>query len=149
MLDVAAALELPAPPPDPFEPNDGIEQIEPHGVLPTAKAPLTTPEQRRAVLHARLGVTDDPRDVYRVWVPARHRTIATLRSAQAVDLRLLGTPAPGVGGRRPSRNVLAIANSSRTGTYVYLSVYLPIDAMPQAARYRLGVTTIRQGQGQG
>ena len=49
MLNVAAALALPAPIRDPYEPNDDVDEADPNGDRYVSKAPsLTTPTKRSA-----------------------------------------------------------------------------------------------------
>jgi subtilisin family serine protease len=71
LLDVNAALAYPAPVADPLEPNDDIAPVDTAGTLAATPAALTTPQRPRATLQARLDRFEDPRDVYRIWLPAR------------------------------------------------------------------------------
>jgi len=145
ILDIPAALTRPAPLPDPLEPNDGIEQVQASGLFPLAKPALTTPGRGRAALAARLDVNDDPRDVYRVWVPAGKRVTATARTSQEVELRQQGTkPAkvavqlssPGAGTR-----VVTITNRTARGLFVYLSAFVQLNARFLDAEYTLNLVT--------
>lgn len=69
LLDVAAALEAPAPPLDPAEPNDAIALVDgtvfgtPHGLVWSGVG--------RRSLAASVDAAKDPVDVYRVRIPAR------------------------------------------------------------------------------
>jgi hypothetical protein len=85
-LDVGRALTWPAPIPDPREPNDDMEFVRPSGFFATGAAPLTTTGRTRASLAARLDSVEDPRDLYRVWLPARRSVRVTLRSGVDVNL---------------------------------------------------------------
>ena len=78
LLNVPAALAYPAPVRDPFEPNDDIEFVQPGGLYDNSIPPLTTPAKRSTTVRARLDRAEDPRDVYRVWLPKNGRITATL-----------------------------------------------------------------------
>ena len=71
LLNVPAALVYPAPLRDPFEPNDDIEFVRPGGLYDNFIPALTTRTQRAGSVEARLDRVEDPRDVYRVWLPQR------------------------------------------------------------------------------
>jgi Subtilase family len=78
LLDIPAALWGAVPASDPLEPNDDIDLIAPGGFLsPKAPVPAGT------TLSARLDPTEDPRDVYRVVVPAGKRLAAAVSSSSA------------------------------------------------------------------
>jgi hypothetical protein len=147
LLDIAAALTRPAPPPDPLEPNDEVDHVRPNGLFFVAKQALTDPGRPRAVLTGRVDVTDDPRDIYRAWVPAGRRVTATLQSSRMVDLRQLGTRPRGVSATsslgRFGKRVVTLTNRSNVGAYLYLNVYLPRSAGFRNASYTLNLTTAR------
>jgi hypothetical protein len=145
LLDIPAALTAPAPIPDPQEPNDSVEHVAPGGLFP--KPPLTERGRTKAALTARLDVTDDPRDVYRIWVPARGRVIATLRTKQEAELQLQGTRPKSVTAKvsRPNvgTRIMAITSRAKAGIYVYLSAWMSVDALVPGATYTLSLTTTR------
>jgi subtilisin family serine protease len=113
LLNVGAALVLPAPPPDPLEPNDDVELAKPGGLFPGSGATLTTPAQPRALVRARLDAHADPRDVYRIWLPARRTVWISTGSSVDVNLAVWG-PATTSVRQRPGADRLAV--SARTGT---------------------------------
>jgi Subtilase family len=90
MLDVGAALTSKAPPSDPLEPNDDIAAGDAEGTLAAAPDALTTPQRRRASLRARLDRVEDPRDVYRIWLPRGTRVHVAATSPANVVLRVWG-----------------------------------------------------------
>jgi len=148
LLDIPTALTRPAPSPDPLEPNDTIEQVRPNGLFPTPKRPLTEPLRGRAAVSARVDVADDPRDVYRVWVPAGRRVVATLRSDRPVELRYPGSKPRGVVAQSSvvgtrGRRVATLTNRLRRGLYLYLSAFLPRNTGFAEAAYTLTLTTTR------
>ena len=69
LLNLPSALAYPAPVPDPLEPNDDIEFVRPGGLYDNSLPALTTPAKRTASIQARADRAEDPRDVYRVWLP--------------------------------------------------------------------------------
>jgi subtilisin family serine protease len=93
LLDVPAALAYPSPVRDPLEPNDDVDYVRPGGLYSTSIAPLTTKSRHRTTVRARITASDDPRDVYRVWLPARGTLTASATADTDVDLSLwkLGT----------------------------------------------------------
>ena len=152
-LDVRAALGLASPIRDPFEPNDDIEQVDPNGDRFLGQAPpLTTPSRRGARVAGTVDAYEDPRDVFRVWLPARSQVTATLRASANGDLALYGTSAPTVSGRFASVGRLANAVSPGTterlrfrndgkGRWAYVVVKLPPTTTD--ATYRLEVLSAR------
>jgi hypothetical protein len=85
VLSIPAALGRATPARDPQEPNDDIDLVRPHA-LTASGTRLTAP----TTVRASLDVTEDPEDVYRVYVPSGRRITATTRSAANVDLALWG-----------------------------------------------------------
>ncbi|MGE5690645.1 MAG: S8 family peptidase [Pseudomonadota bacterium] len=139
LVDLPAALAAPAPPRDSAEPNDSIALVRGDGVLHRATAPLTTAARQRAAVTARLDAADDPRDVYRVWVPAGRRVVVTLRSADTgVTTRLLGTAHKGVRAVA-TRTGVELRNAGRAGRELYLAASLGRGT----ASYALTLTTSR------
>lgn len=137
LLDIPAALTAAASTPDPQEPNESIDQISPNGVFPTERPPISVPGRARASLTARLDVVDDPRDIYRVWVPARGRLEASVVSARDIRMRLLERGLSSRFLRKGMRSVLTIANRARSGRYAYLNVFLPVQHTSRSVAYTL------------
>jgi hypothetical protein len=88
LLNVPAALTYPAPERDPFEPNDDIEFVRPGGQYDNSIPPLTTKTKRTSTIEARLDRFEDPRDVYRVWLPKNGRMTATVTTDANVSVSL-------------------------------------------------------------
>ncbi len=140
MLNIPAALRATAPPVDPQEPNEDIYLVKPNGISRKGHFPLTAPGRPRAGLRGRLDAGDDPVDVYRVWLPAEGRLVATARPSQDMTVEVWGSATRTVyaSGRGLRRNRLGTAfvagGSSGTlvvrgrghgrGRYVYLDVFL-------------------------
>ena len=155
LLNLPAALSAEAPAVDPEEPNDDVYQVAAGKLFSNAEPPLTSPGHGRATLSARLDVTEDPEDVYRVWVPAQRRITIRVTVTHDADVELWNatTPSVLVTGAARRKHLLdgsgydgthpesvAFRNRTRRGTYVFLDVYLP-ERGASAAEYRATVTT--------
>jgi Subtilase family len=153
ILDIPAALTQSAPPVDPFEPNDDIDHVKAHGIFRVAARPLTAPGRGRATYRARLHSTEDPHDVYRVWVPAQRGVSATIRPNANINAAVWAPQARNVmergsqrrrhlmaSGDRPGgrAEVLSVENRTRKGYYAYLDVFLGRGA--GSASYSLGIS---------
>jgi subtilisin family serine protease len=147
ILDVPAALTLAVPVKDPYEPNDDGDQIEPGRMFASGTAPLTTARRGTASLTARVDRREDPHDLYRVLVPARHRIVATT-SGGAVDLRiyrksvrpLRTAPTATSAHQGTVAERASFANTTARATYVYVEVR-PGVGTQRDAQYTLGITT--------
>jgi hypothetical protein len=152
VLDIPAALTRPAPPIDPLEPNDDIDHVKAHGIFQAAARPLTAPGRRRATYRARLHSSEDPHDVYRVWIPARREVSMTIRPNANVDAAVWAPRTRNVlergaarhrdlvaSGARPGGRpeILRIENETRRGYYAYLDAF-PAQGVRSAA-YTLGI----------
>jgi hypothetical protein len=157
LLSVPAALSDAAPPVDPDEPNEDIYQIVAGKLFRKAVPPLTSPGHGGATLAARLDVTEDPEDVYRVWVPARRRIAIHVALSGDADVELwdASTPSVFIGGAARRKHLLdgsgndgdrpenvACRNRGARGTFVFLDVYLP-EHGSSTATYRVTITTKR------
>ena len=108
LLNVPAALSSTAPAVDPEEPNDDVYQILAGKLFRNAEPPLTSPGRGRAAFEARLDVTEDPEDVYRVWVPARRRVAMHVALSGDADVELwnASTPSVYIGGAARRKHLL-------------------------------------------
>jgi hypothetical protein len=150
-LDLGAALVLPAPIDDPFEPNDDINQVNPVKDMYLSKEPpLTTATRRVARIAGRVDEWEDPRDVFRVWLPAHRRVVAKLSATDNSDLSLFSSTAPTVFGRFATAGRLARANATGAterlvydnatrGRWAYLAVSLPPTTA--SSTYRLSLSS--------
>lgn len=149
VLDVGAALAAPAPVRDPLEPNETPRELQPGGLARgIAPAPALTTKQRRANrLVARLDATEDPRDLYRVWIGRGATFSAATDATTDVDLSLwrgdvldLTAPAGDRLARATTRGTgeqLTYVNPGAGGFFL-LSVTTPRGV--QDAEYTLRVT---------
>jgi hypothetical protein len=141
LLDIPAALTRAVPALDPLEPNDDIDHVKARGIFPAAARPVTAPGRRRGSYRARLHAHEDPHDVYRVWVPARHAVTATIRpNANANANAVLWAPRTrnvsenGADRRRHlldsstrpggRLDLIRVENATRRGYFAYLDVFL-------------------------
>jgi hypothetical protein len=158
ILDLPKALRHPLPTVDPLEPNDDVNHVKPGGLFKQPAAALTRPGRARASLRGRLDRSEDPVDVYRVFVPARQGVRLRLTPSSNVDLELFRASAAscyyrnrrqalrgaligGSYGRGRAADVFAAGNKREAGRYVYACVYKPRDLEPRAS-YTLSIQTI-------
>jgi subtilisin family serine protease len=161
ILDLPAALSSRLPAVDPFEPNDDVNQVKAGGLLREPAAALTGPGRKRATLRARLDSSEDPVDVYRLYVPRRHAVKLRVVPTSNVDLELFRPTATScyyrnrsrarrgalIGGRYTrgtATESYSLENKSELGHYVYACVYKPRDMSPSAS-YSLSISTTRLG----
>jgi len=154
VLDVPAALVRSAPPRDPQEPNDDIALVKPGALFSTGEPAMTKPGAGNASLQARIDVSEDPEDVYRVWIPARRTVTVTLRGDANVNLEIWKPAARSVGESGAARkrdlasvsqragtaaDAVAIKNTTKRGAYYYADVFLGRSVGD--ASYTIAVTT--------
>jgi subtilisin family serine protease len=137
LLDVPAALAYPAPVRDPLEPNDDIQYVQPGGLFDTGIPPLTSQAHHTANVQARLTAADDPRDVYRVWLPKNGKLTAVSTTDTDIDLSLWQKSTSSVTERTVGSDRLALAatrgtsekltyhNAGRPGHFAFLAVTFP------------------------
>jgi Subtilase family len=125
LLSLRSALSLPAPPVDPLEPNDVPSETEGQPPVP-------------ARLTARLDVTDDPRDFYRVLIPAGGRVTATITSRVAVPLQLVSRGGSTTIQRlRGKGRRWLLENVATEPAVALVKLHLPLDAEATHTTYRL------------
>ena len=150
LLDVPAALTYQAPVKDPFEPNDDVDYVTPGRTYDNGIPPLTTRAKPSATLVARLATAEDPRDVYRVFIPAHRAITVKTTTAAGVDLTLWSSTTTSVTERNPGKDRLArgVTTGAAEGvTYkntgaaktAYLAVTLGTGS--RDATYRIAVAT--------
>jgi hypothetical protein len=122
LLDVDAALAEPAPQRDPLEPNEDVDLVDPGATDAVGVRPLTTRARPIVRVAARLDLYEDPRDVYRIWIP-RGRTLlvrAVASPGADVDLALWRQGTLTTITRVPGDDRLAVAATrGRTETLRY------------------------------
>jgi hypothetical protein len=80
IVNIPAALAYPDPPKDPYEPNEDVSLIKPGRLFPDGEPAITTPTHTATRIPASLDQNEDPRDLYRIWVPA-HKVVRVSVSA--------------------------------------------------------------------
>jgi len=145
VLSIPAALSAPTPPDDPGEPNDDVVQVRPGALFPAGQPPLTTATRPSIRVAGTLLQTEDPRDLYRIWVPP-HKVVRVRVSAQgAATARIWGPATLGVdeSGSSRSRDLKGSSiTGGRKGTFAYADVEL--SPRSDAASYVLTVTAARR-----
>jgi hypothetical protein len=94
ILDIPAALAAPAPPPDPLEPNDDIDQVKSGALQQPA---ITTAAKPSVRIAGSLDVNEDPRDLYRIWVPAHQVVRVSVGGDGGAAARIWGPQTVSVG----------------------------------------------------
>ncbi len=152
MLDIPAALTGSPPPVDPLEPNDDVDQVKAGGIFSAAK-PLV-----QGSFKARVDLTEDPADLYRVNVPAHRTLTVTLKPDANVNLELWGPQTRSVTETGDERRRDLLASSANQGVHAevvrwtntgkkaivaYADVYFPSPSRALDANYALSVKTPR------
>jgi hypothetical protein len=112
------------------------------------------PGRSRAAFQARVDASEDPHDVYRVWVKARSRLSVTVRPKADVNAALWAAATTNVAEKGPLRRQHLLASGTRNGTrtellqvenksalghFTYLDVFLAKRV--RSAAYALGVSS--------
>lgn len=149
LLSLPSVLSAAPPPPDPQEPNDDIDQVRENGIFvqPTPVLP------RNAAFGARLDVTEDPEDVYRVVIPPGKTLVARVSGAD-LGLALWRSSATTVYDNR-CRACLALSsvngrsfeqlrwrNMSRRKVAAYLDVWVSSASETGNPAYSLSLRTV-------
>ena len=163
-LNIPAALTVAPAAPDPQEPNENVTYVKAGGFLHRAAKPLTAVGRNTGNLNARLDFGDDPRDVYRIWIPGkRAASVALQPSGGDVDLALWGPRTASVleTGRALRRDMRGIAertgtkrerlrvkNTTRKGAYFYVEAYVgrgsgSVSRSPAGIGYKLAVSIVK------
>jgi hypothetical protein len=161
-LYIPNGLTAAAQPRDPSEPNEDISHVTPNRLFRNPDPPITSPGRTRGSLSARLDFSEDPRDLYRVWVPGRRTTIVTLTPTADVDLAVWGPRTVSVleGGKARRRDfrgrsersgsraeTVRVTNTSKRGAFHYVEASVGSSGRPvrriAGIRYRLSVRTTR------
>ena len=157
VVNIPRALAAAPLPPDPQEPNDDIDQVKPRGLFTAGRQPLNSPTHPTAALRGRLDGSEDPDDVYRVYVPAGRAVVVYVSGDRDVDLDLWGIHTSSVfeKGKVLKRDLLAFSeragkkaelvryvNRNPGGITLYADVFL---GKARTANYAMSVTV---GSGQ-
>jgi hypothetical protein len=152
LLDIPAALAKAPPPVDPLEPNDDVDHVKANGIFRAAARPVTSRTHGRATYRARLSSTEDPHDVYRVWIPGRRTVTAAVKPTADLNAALWAPGTKSVSetgasrrrdllaadahpGRRPER--IQVTNKRIRGYFAYLD--LSLGRKVPSASYQLSI----------
>jgi hypothetical protein len=157
MLDIPNALVVSTPPRDLQEPNEDVFVVKPGGMTKAGTSPLTRRGRGRAAVRAFMDYTEDPEDIYRIWLPAKRRAVVRIRGDRNVDLALWGPRTRTVFERGAAMrrdlldfsqkkgtrvDVVTARNKGRRGIYIYADAFLPRGVAD--ATYTLSVSTPRR-----
>ncbi|MHB8470492.1 MAG: S8 family peptidase, partial [Gaiellaceae bacterium] len=125
IVDIPAALAYPTPANDPYEPNDDVNQIKPGQLFPTGEPALTSPAKPSIRIAGSVDRNEDPRDLYRIWVPP-HKVVRVAVAANGGAAARIWGPATtsldeSPGARRRDLKGQAI-RAGGTGLYAYAEV---------------------------
>lgn len=129
LLDLPAALARTLPLVDPQEPNEDVEQIAAGRIVARSRPPVS------ARFRARLDLTEDPVDVYRVFVPARRRVTVTVTPGRGDVAAALFGPTT----RTVRSSGLRIGSSDRAGSAVERVSYTNKSARATVVFLRVGL----------
>lgn len=145
IVDIPGALTAPAPPVDPQEPNEDVNEVKPGALFPDGQPALTTPARPSNRIAASLDSSDDPRDLYRIWVPAHRVVRVSVSSGGAAAARIWGprtvSTSEGIAARRRDLRGTTMAGGKK-GSAAYVEVLLT-GASPRAS-YVLAVRAARR-----
>jgi subtilisin family serine protease len=144
IVNIPAALAAAAPVVDPQEPNDDVDQIKPGALFADGRPQLTTAAKPSVRIAGRIDQGDDPRDLYRIWVPA-HRIVRASVAGGDAAARIWGPRTVGVGegilSRRRDLKGPSIRGGS-VGSIAYVEVLL--TGRSPSASYVLDVTASKR-----
>jgi subtilisin family serine protease len=144
IVNIPASLAAAAPPTDPGEPNDDIEQVKPGQLFELGEPPLTTTTKTSTHIAATLDASEDPRDLYRIWVPAHKIVRATVSAGGRAAARIWGPQTisvnEGLANRRRDLKGPSI-KATKKGFVAYVEVLL--TGRSAGASYVLSVTAAK------
>lgn len=145
IVNVPAALTVPPPPPDVGEPNDDISEVKPGRLFVAGAPPLTTTTRPSAHVTATIDAAEDPRDVYRIWVPANRTVRATVAAGGSATARIWGPQTVAIGENVVARRRDLKGQSVRAGKHGF-SAYVEVlpTGKSTSTGYTLRVTASRR-----
>lgn len=145
LLSIPGALATPTPAIDPDEPNDDVPQVKPGAMFADGEPALTTPARPSTRIAAWLDAAEDPRDLYRIWVPAQRTIHLGVAAGGRAAARIWGPKTisidePILPRRRDLKGPTITAG--RTGFSAYVEVLLTGRSL--RTRYVLSVTAAKR-----
>ena len=145
IVSIPSALSAAPLPPDPGEPNDDVDQVRPGALFADGRPALTTSSKPSTRIAGRIDGNEDPRDLYRIWVPAHRVVRATVSAGGDAAARIWGPRTASVGEgilsrRRDLRGPLIHGTSK--GFIAYVEVLL--TGRTTTASYLLSVAASKR-----
>jgi hypothetical protein len=145
IIDIPAALAAPTPPQDVGEPNDDVDQVKPGKLFQAGQAPLTTSAKPAIRAAGSINVVEDPRDLYRIWVPANKVVRVAVSAGGRAAARIWGPQTvsvnEGIAARRRDLRGTS-AKGGKKGFSAYVEVLLTGRAA--SADYVLNLTAAKR-----
>lgn len=145
LVNIPAASTAPAPPADPQEPNDDVDQVKPGLRFDDGQSAITTAAQPSIRIAGTIDQAEDPRDVYRIWVPAHRVVRASVSANGAAAARIWGSLTTsvqeGIDLRRRDLKGPLIRGGAK-GLTAYVEVLL--TGTSSSSRYVLSVTAAKR-----
>ena len=132
-------------PRDPGEPNDDVAQVKPGQLFELGEPPLTTTTKPSTRIAATLNASEDPHDLYRIWVPPHKTVRATVAAGGRAAARIWGPKTVSVNeGLAPRRRDLKgqSVRAGNKGFAAYVEVLLTGRSVD--ASYVLSVTAAKR-----
>jgi Subtilase family len=112
IVNIPAVLAAATPPRDPFEPNDDIDQVKPGAMFDDGQPAITTAVKPSIRIAGTVDQNEDPRDLYRIWVPAKKVVRVSVAAGGAAAARIWGPQAVSI------EEVLAARRRDLVGTQI-------------------------------
>jgi len=145
IVDIPAALVAPPGPIDPSEPNDDIDQVKPGKLFELGQPPLTTPAKPSIRIAAEVDSSEDPRDLYRIWVPPDKTVRVSVAAGGKAAARIWGPQtvrvSEGVQARRRDLRGPSV-RAVKKGFVAYVEVLL--TGRSADAKYTLSITAAKR-----
>jgi hypothetical protein len=145
IVNIPGALAAAAPPIDPGEPNDDINEVKPGQLFAAGEPPLTTASKPSNRISATIDAGEDPRDLYRIWVPAHKTVRVTVAAAGRAAARIWGSQTVSVNEGLSDRR-RDLKGTSLTAGKKGVSAYVEVLLTGQSVRtsYVLTVTASKR-----
>jgi len=145
ILDIPAALAAPVPPSEQGEPNDDVDQVKPRRLFQTGEPPLTSPARPSIRVAGSLDQSEDPHDIYRIWVPPHRVVRVSVSAGGEAAARIWGPQTVSIDeGVRARRRDLkgGSVRAGKSGFSAYVDVLL--TGRSATSRYVLAVTAAKR-----
>jgi hypothetical protein len=147
LLNIPGALAAATPANDPSEPNDDVAEVKPGVIFPEGEPALTTSAKPTIRIAATLDANEDPRDVYRVWIPANKVVrVAVTGSDGNAAARIWGpqtvSTSEGLAARRRDLKGPSLKGAKKKGSAAYVEVLL--TGRSASTHYLLSITATKK-----